>query len=206
MLATKIAEIVLFDAGVLDGSLVEKAIVPASGGGATKLLQRHLSPLTSTVQTLAPRTCQRKICSLLCVIHMVDSMGDRVGEEERREIEKEYQLKQGMKKFGKNKDLKICLPVQVGGTSTKVREKKREEKNMDWNWMVRGCSGALGLCSWLRTFLNEFFKGTVAFIHHSVKAMIRAKKNYMSVQVEMVDQQAQASQWVDHQVMARYKN
>ena len=73
---------------------------------------------------------------------MVDSMGDRVGEEERREIEKEYQLKQGMKKFGKNKDLKICLPVQVGGTSTKVREKKEgREKHgleLDGAWLQRG--------------------------------------------------------------------
>lgn len=36
--------------------------------------------------------------------HMVDAVCDSVGEEEFREIEKEYQLKQGMKKFGKNKD------------------------------------------------------------------------------------------------------
>ena len=44
-----------------------------------------------------------------------------------------------------------------------------------------------------------------AFIQNNVNAVIRVKKIYMNVQVEMVDQQAQAPQWVDHHFMARYE-
>ena len=68
---------------------------------------------------------------------MVDSVGDRVGEQEFREIEEEHQLRQGMKKFGKNKDLRIGLLMllttinQVGSTATEVKEKDETDWDMD---------------------------------------------------------------------------
>ena len=35
--------------------------------------------------------------------------------------------------------------------------------------------------------------------------MIRVKKIYMSVHVEMVDRETQASQWLDHHFLTRYE-
>ena len=67
---------------------------------------------------------------------------------------------------------------------------------MDWSWMVLclcACVGALSLCSWLRIYVVELIKGMMDFIRTSVKTVIRVKKMYVCLQVEMVDQQAQAT-------------
>ena len=140
------------------------------------------------------------------MIHMVDAVGDCVGEQEFRETEKEYQLKQGVKKFGKSEDLRIGLLMinKVGSTSTEVKE----DDETDWTWMMLctcACIGALSLFSWLRNYMNEFLDCVRVFIRDNVKAMVQIKKIYMNVQVEMVDQETQASQRVDHMYMARYE-
>ena len=46
----------------------------------------------------AKNLAKKRLNGLLYVIHMVDAVGDRVGEQEYHEIEHNYQLKQGMKK------------------------------------------------------------------------------------------------------------
>ena len=43
------------------------------------------------------------------MLNVVDAVGDRVGEEEFHELEEQRNLKQSVKKFGKNKDMRIGL-------------------------------------------------------------------------------------------------
>ena len=52
---------------------------------------------------------KKRLRGLLYMMGMVDAADDRVGEEEFREIEKKYQLKIGLKKFNKSKDVRIGL-------------------------------------------------------------------------------------------------
>ena len=49
----------------------------------------------------AKNLAKKRLNGLLYMIHMVDAVGDRVGEQEYHELEHNYQLKQGMKKLGK---------------------------------------------------------------------------------------------------------
>ena len=141
---------------------------------------------------------KKRLRGLQYMLHMVASMGDRVGEPEFREIEKEHQLKQGMKKFCKSKDLRIGLLMllttinKVGSASTEVKEKDE----IDWTWMMLcslACIGALSLVSWLRSYIAEFLDGTKAFIKENVEAMVQIRKLDMKVQIERVDQETQVS-------------
>ena len=76
---------------------------------------------------------KKRLRGLQFMLHMVDSIGDRVGEPEFREIENEYQLKQGMKKFGKSKDFRIGLLMllatidKVSSASTEVKEDEKSD-------------------------------------------------------------------------------
>ena len=141
---------------------------------------------------------KKRLRGLQYMLHLVDSVGDRVGEQEFREIEEEHQLRQGMKKFGKNKDLRIGLLMllttinQVGSTATEVKEKDET----DWIWMMLcslACVGALSLASWLRSYTAEFLDGTKAFIKENVEATMQFRKLNMKVQIERVDQETQVS-------------
>ena len=134
---------------------------------------------------------KKRLRGLQYMLHMVDSVGDCMGEPEFREIEKEYQLKQGVKKFGKSKDFRIGLLMllatidKVNSASTEVKE---DEKS-DWIWMMlctSSCIGALSLINWLKNYIHEFLDGTKAYIKENVRAVIQTKEIYWSVQVERV--------------------
>ena len=93
---------------------------------------------------------KKRLKGLQYMLHMVDAVGDRVGEQEFREIEEQHKMKQGLKKFGKTKDLRIGLLMllatinKVGSTPTE----KKEPEESDWMWMLLctfACFGALSL-------------------------------------------------------------
>ena len=113
---------------------------------------------------------KKRLRGLQFMLHMVDAVGDRVGEQEFREIEEQHQMKQGMKKFGKSKDLRIGVML-----------------------CTLACIGALSLIRWIRDYIHEFLDDTKAFIQEITKAMKWVKKVDLNVQVERVDQETQVS-------------
>ena len=142
---------------------------------------------------------KKRLRGVQFMLHMVDAVGDRVGEQEFREIEEQRRMKQGMKKFGKSKDLRIGLLMllatinKVDSTSTEVKE---TEEETTWTWLMLctfACTGALSLINWLRNYINEFLEGTKAFIKETVKAMPRINVIGISVQVERADKETQVS-------------
>ena len=58
---------------------------------------------------LGTKCLSKRHKALLWMLNMVDAIGDRVGEEEFRELEEQHNLKQSVKKFGKSKDMRIGL-------------------------------------------------------------------------------------------------
>ena len=57
---------------------------------------------------------KKRLRGLLYMMGVIDAVGDRVGEEEFHEIDKEYQMKMSRKKFNKSKDLRIGLCMHWG--------------------------------------------------------------------------------------------
>ena len=76
---------------------------------------------------------------------VIDAVGDRVGEEEFHEIEKEYQMKMSLKKFNKSKDLRIgllMLMANLGKASgAPAEDGHANEGKIDFGWW------ALCLCA-----------------------------------------------------------
>ena len=143
---------------------------------------------------------KKRLRGLQFMLHMVDAVGDRVGEQEFREIEEQHTMKQGVKKFGKNKDLRIGLLMLLAtinkGGSTPTEAKEGEETS--WVWMLLctlslACIGALSLIKWTTGYANEFLEGTKAFIRETTKAMTWVKGIDLSVKVKRVDQETQVS-------------
>ena len=141
---------------------------------------------------------KKRLKGLQYMLHMVDAVGDRVGEQEFREIEEQHRVKQGMKKFGKSKDLRIGLLMllatinKVGSTSTE----KKEPEEGDWTWMMLctlACIGALSLTRGLWNYVQGFLDGTKDFILKIEKVMKWVKKFSLNVQVERADQESQVS-------------
>ena len=132
------------------------------------------------------------------MLRMVDAVGDRVGEQEFREIEEQRKMKQGMKKFGKSKNLRIGLLMllatinKVGSTPTEAKE----AEETSWAWMMLctlACIEALSLTRWLWNYVHEFLDGAKAFIREITKAMVWVKGIDLSVKVKRVDQETQVS-------------
>ena len=109
---------------------------------------------------------RKRFVGLLYMLKMVDAIGTRVGENEYKEIEEGYKMKQSMKKIGKSKDVRICLLMllstldKAAGSTT---EEKSYESGLDWMWFTMclcACIGALSICQWLRVYMTEFMHGT----------------------------------------------
>ena len=79
---------------------------------------------------------------------VIDAVGDRVGEEEFHEIEKEYQTKISLKKFNKSKDLRIgllMLMANLGKASGAPAEDGRaEDQRIDFGWWAFCLCALLG--------------------------------------------------------------
>eukprot|EP00913_Durusdinium_trenchii_P028090 g26336.t1 len=141
---------------------------------------------------------RKRLRGLQFMLRMVDAVGDRVGEQEFREIEEQHTVKQGVKKFGKSKDLRIGLLMllatinKVGSAPTEAKE----GEETSWVWMMLctlSCIGALSLIKWTRGYVSEFLEGTKAFIREITKAMVWVKGIDLSVKVKRVDQETQVS-------------
>eukprot|EP00913_Durusdinium_trenchii_P017460 g16408.t1 len=89
---------------------------------------------------------------LLYMLKMVQHGGDRVGEEEYKELEHREQMKKGLKKVMKNKDLHIGLLLMMAtmdqATDSKIDEGADTDEDKGWQWMIFwlcAICGALGL-------------------------------------------------------------
>ena len=108
---------------------------------------------------------------LLYMLKVIQYGGERVGEEEYKELEHREQMKKGMKKVMKNKDFHIGLLMMMATMDQAAGNKIGEEddEGQGYQWMMLWCCalfGALGLMNWLR--------------QHVPKKMIRLAWNYMT--------------------------
>ena len=141
---------------------------------------------------------KKRLRGLQYMLQMVDAVGDRVGEQEFREIEEQHKLKQGMKKFGKAKDLRIGLLMllatinKVGSTSTEAKE----PEETSWVWMMLcslACIGALSLIKWTTGYVRKIVESKIAYIWETMKLMEWFKSIDLSLKVQRVDQETQVS-------------
>ena len=100
---------------------------------------------------------KKRMMGLLYMLKMVQHGGDRVGEEEYKELEHREQMKKGLKKVMKNKDLHIGLLLMMAtmdqATDSKIDEGADTDEDKGWQWMIFwlcAICGALGLTEWLR--------------------------------------------------------
>ena len=114
---------------------------------------------------------KRRMLGLLYMLKVIQYGGERVGEEECRELEHREQMKRGMKRVWKSKDLRVGLLMMMAtmdqAAGNKIGEEEDEEQGHQW--MVFWCCallGALGLMNWVR--------------QHVLKKMIRLAWNYMT--------------------------
>lgn len=109
---------------------------------------------------IAKNLTRKRLLGLLYMIKMIDVIGDRVGYEEYKDLDLEYQyqIKRGAKKMMNSEDLRIGLLLlmasvsSVAGSSTEEVEKG----STDFGWMMLvACAviGALSTLRWLRIFL-----------------------------------------------------
>ena len=175
-----------------------------------KIIQVSPIPTDLNSADIGTKTLPKKrLRGLLYMMGVIDAVGDRVGEEEFHEIEKEYQLKMSLKKFNKSKDLRIGLLMLMANlgkaNGAPAEDGDHAEGKIEFGWWVLclcACIGALSLCTWLRDYLNALFKGIGASMQDFTKAMTLVKKVNMNVKVEMRDSETQASQWLDHHACA----
>lgn len=87
-------------------------------------------------------------------------MGDRVGDKEHLDIERDYHIKQSVNKFGKNKNVRIG-PRSLMSTLSKAAGavtdgEVHEPEGVDWGWL-------------------KVFGGMLGFLQDIVKEMIMKK-------------------------------
>ena len=107
---------------------------------------------------------------------VIDAVGDRVGEEEFHEIEKEYQMKMSLKKFNKSKDLRIGLLMPMAklgkASGAPAEEGQADGDKMDLGWWALclcACIGALSLWTWLRNYVSALIKSIGNFMQYLVE-------------------------------------
>ena len=86
----------------------------------------------------AKNLARKRLSGLLYMIHMVDAVGDRVGEQEYHELEYNYQLKQGMNRLGKGRDLRIGLLLLLANMerSTAMSREGKPGSHFDFGWTL----------------------------------------------------------------------
>ena len=144
--------------------------------------------------------------ALLWMLNMVDAGGDRVGEEEFRELEEQHNLKQSVKEFGKSKDMRIGL-LMLLSTLTRATGMPSEgevhvHEGLDWGWMALcACAliGALSLMSWLRAYMVEIFDGTKDFMMKYVKEVVRGQEVMMTLKFTVENKGTQTTGEVMYQ-------
>ena len=153
---------------------------------------------------------KKRLRGLLYMMGVIDAVGDRVGEEQFQEIEKEYQMKMSLKKFNKSKDLRIGLLMLMANLGKASGEPAEEGQPGDqridlswWAFCLCALLGALSLCAWMRDYVNALMKGIGIFLQNIKKTTIQMKNTYKSVRAEMKDSGIQAPQWLDAQHCAK---
>ena len=153
---------------------------------------------------------KKRLNGLLYMIHMVDAVGDRVGEQEYHELEHNYQLKQGMKTLGKGRDLRIGLLLLLANMerSTAMSTEEKSESHFDFGWAlmcVCALMGALSLCKWLRDYLIEGVGGIGIFMLKKMTAMIKEEEVNMTKEKSSEDKQTQSTYRVDYGTTGEYE-
>ena len=141
--------------------------------------------------------------ALLWMLNMVDAIGDRVGEEEFRELEEQRNLKQSVKKFGKSKDMRIGL-LMLLSTLTRATGVPNEgevqvHEGLEWGWMTLcTCAllGALSLLRWLQVYVTEIFDGAKDYLVKYVKEIVSGKEVTLTLKIMMEEKETQTNEEV----------
>ena len=144
---------------------------------------------------------RKRMLGLLYMLKVVQFGGERVGEEEYKELEHREQMKKGMKRVMQSKDLRVGLLMMMATMDQAAGNKTEDEKNEEegCQWIVFWCCallGALGLMNWLR--------------QHVLKRLIRWAWNYMVSTMAIVSQETEnymngGSQKVNKETQANYQ-
>ena len=141
--------------------------------------------------------------ALLWMLNVVDAVGDRVGEEEFHELEEQHNLKQSVKKFGKNKDMRIGLLMLLStltrATGMASGGEERVHEGWDWGWTalcVCAVLGALSLVRWLQVYMIEAIDGMKDFLLKYVKKEFDGKEVTMTLKVKVETRETQTTEEV----------
>ena len=134
--------------------------------------------------------------ALLWMLNVVDAVGDRVGEEEFRELEEQHNLKQSVKKFGKNKDMRIGLLMLLSTLTraTGMASDGEGHVHEGWDWLcVCAVLGALSLVKWLQVYVIKAIGGTKDFLLKYVKKKFDGKEVTMTLKVTVETKETQTT-------------
>ena len=131
------------------------------------------------------------------MIKMIDGAGNRVGQEEYRELEHRERMRKGTQKVLKNKNLHVGLIwllsnlESVAGMETE-KTSDEEGDNLKWIWLICAAIGALSLIEWLRHYLlMKVIYMAWTYIENTFKKM--------SAKIMMYVKATQSDRWIDLQ-------
>ena len=147
---------------------------------------------------------KKRLLGLLYMMKFVDAVGDRVGTEEYKDLEYQYQIKKGTMKMMKSKDIRIGLLLlmarmnSVAGSPIEQEEKTGNDYGW-WALVLCAAIGALSTLSWLRIFMIE---GLYGMLGQMIKYETSARQETTS---QKCDQQTQATEWIDSYIWQQYE-
>eukprot|EP00913_Durusdinium_trenchii_P000510 g466.t1 len=104
-----------------------------------------------------------RLFGLLFMLKMVNGIGDRIGQQEFKDLEYKERMRKATRKIMKVKDLHVGLLMVLSRLDEAAgKDPEKEEEGYDWSWMVFTlCAviGALSIGAWLRRYVFESFLG-----------------------------------------------
>ena len=104
-----------------------------------------------------------RLFGLLFMLKMINSIGDRIGQQEFKDLEYKERMRKATRKIMKVKDLHVGLLMILSRLDEATgKDPGKEEEGYDWSWVVFTlCAliGALSVAGWLRRYVFEPFLG-----------------------------------------------
>ena len=136
-----------------------------------------------------------RLFGLLYMLKMISSAGERIGQQEFKDLEYKERMRKATKKIMKVKDLHVGLLMILSRLEEVAgKDPEQEEENYDWSWMIFilcALCGALSITGWLRRYMMEGFLGKGwRYMVEKVTAMFRKRTQEGRVEKKNVGSQA----------------
>ena len=155
---------------------------------------------------------RNRLFGLLYMIKMIDGAGDRVGQEEYKELEHRERMRKGTQKVLKNKNLHVGLIwllsnlESVAGAPTTEADDE-EGDSWKWIWLICVIVGALSLIEWLRHYMvMKVISMVWNYVGNIFNAATKEIMKYKDEKKGMDEKSTQVDNGVDAEALAQYES